>query len=173
MSKYRVDSRLARSCRDNHTGTLNEAVLKCYMRQCPLFVNVGLFLFPDDLIRRRTINTFFLSGGFPEVQHIASEIIEKEALIIQQTNIAPRENEIVGEPNTTITLLDVFTIINPNNFPFLWNVVLKMLTVMPTSVSCEQSFSRLRNKMHENMKMETSFHFMAITHKNPVNFFRE
>ena len=70
-------------------------------------------------------------------------------------------------------MLDVFKVIDPNNFPFLWDVVLKTLTVMPTSVACEQSFSRLRNKRHENMKLETSFNFMTITHKNAVHFFRE
>ena len=70
-------------------------------------------------------------------------------------------------------MLDVFKVVNPNNFPFLWEVVLKMMSVMPTSASCEQSFSRLRNKMHENMMMETSFLFRAVTRKNPIHFFRE
>ena len=168
-----VDSRLARSHMDTRIGTLNETVLKSYMRRCPLFINVGIMLFPEDLIRRRSINTFFLSGHFPEIQQIAEEIIRKEALIIQRVNTSSHHNEDVDGRNTVITLLDVFKIISPNNYPFLWDVTLKTTTVMPTSVNCEQSFSRLRNKMHENMKQETSFHFMEITHKNPINFFRE
>ena len=168
-----IDTRHARRHTDIHSATLNDAVLKSYMRKCPLFLNVGIFLFPDDLIRRRTINTFFLSGRFPEIPRIASEIIQKEALIWETFHTTTHQNDGSGEQNIPVTLLDVFKVIEPNNFPFLWDVVLKTVTLMPTSVSCEQSFSRLRNKMRENMKMETSFHFVAVTHKNQIRFFRE
>ena len=148
-------------------------VLKRYVRKCPLFLNIGIFLLPDDLIRSRRINSFFLSGCFPEIQLVANEIIRNEVLILELFQAPSQQNEGVEEQNRPITLLDVFKVVDPNNFPFLWDVVLKMMTVIPTSVSCEQSFSRLRNKMHENMKIKTSFHFMAVTHKNPIHFFKE
>ena len=162
-----IDVKSARGFIDYEDAMLDTAFLHHFKRKCPLFVSVDMFLFPDELIRHRRIKTYFVSGHFPEIQMIASEILQKERLILESFR-ASQDNEEDVVPNTPITLLDVFKVIDANNYPFLWNVVLKTLSVMPTSVSWEQSFSRLRNKMHENMSKETSFSFMAVTHKNPI-----
>ena len=59
----------------------------------------------------------------------------------------------------TITLLDVFEEIGRDDYPELWNNVLQLLSLMPTSVGCEQSFSVLKHKLHTNMKKETAILF--------------
>ena len=79
-------------------------------------------------------------------------------------NVVYRMNGENGDDKTTskaITLLDVFKVINHNRYPYLWDVTLTALTILPTTVSCEQQFSRLRHKLHENMAKETSFAFLS------------
>ena len=63
---------------------------------------------------------------------------------------------------TVITLMDVFKVVDRNKYPVLWDVVLRVLSYTPTSVSCEQSFSILKRRMHENMKKENAFLFVEM-----------
>ena len=163
--------RLARSHIDSRCMMLNEQFLKSVIGICPLYVTVGIFLFPDDLIRQRKINHCFVSGQFPEIQRIANEIVENEAQIVRSFHATSLVVEGGNAANRSISLLDVFKVIDRTSYPFLWDIVLKIVTVMPTSVSCEQSFSRIKNKMHESTNKETTFHFMAVTCKNPNCFF--
>ena len=37
----------------------------------------------------------------------------------------------------------------------VWNEILKIKTVMPTTVCCEQSFSVLKHVLHKNMAVKT------------------
>ena len=120
------------------------------------------------MIRQRKINAYFVSGRFPEIESLANEILRNKTQILELFLASKQQKEGDDNTNGPISLLDVFKVVNRNNYPLLWDVVLKHLAVIPTSVSCEQSFSRLRNKMHENMKKETTFSFMVITHKNPT-----
>ena len=73
--------------------TLNEQFLKSVMGRCPLYITVGIFLFPDDLIRRRKINNNFVSGRFPEIQQIANEIVERETQIVRSFHATSRGGE--------------------------------------------------------------------------------
>ena len=68
-----------------------------------------------------------------------------------------QNEEYIQEP---ITLLDVFEEIRRCDYPELWNIVLQLLSLMPTSVGCEQSFSVLKHKLHTNMKKEAAIIFM-------------
>ena len=42
---------------------------------------------------------------------------------------------------TTSNLIDVFGVLARSYFPSLWRFVVRVLTIMPTTVACEQSFS--------------------------------
>ena len=69
-----------------------------------------------------------------------------------------------------ITLQDVFRFVGKEEFPFLTTVVTKMLTALPTTVSCEQSFSRLKHRLHTNMK-QTAFNSLMVSQRiNEVHF---
>ena len=73
----------------------------------------------------------------------------------------------------TLSLLDVFAVIARENFPVLWNVTLKNLSTIPTTASCEQLFSRLRHKHHDNMNKETSFSFLSFSQKRKTFILNE
>ena len=146
------------------TNTLDERFLERIKTNRPLFLTVGIYLFPDDLIRKRQINPFFFSGNVPEINRMAMDIVCNQEAIENRvrTNDIGRES---AKGPTTITLFDVFQVVNPDNYPFLWDITTKAVTIFPTTVSCEQQFSQLRHRLHENMKKETSFAFLIMSQK--------
>ena len=155
-----LDTRVSKDHLSPSLLSINHDYLKTVRGSCPLFELVGLFLFPDDLIRRRQINPAFLGPKYPEVRRVSCKIIEREREIrMRKHNSSGSEQneEYTQEP---ITLLDVFEEIGRDDYPELWNVVLQLLSLMPTSVGCEQSFSVLKHKLHTNMKKETAIIFM-------------
>ena len=63
----------------------------------------------------------------------------------QQRQWLLSENEVklktmLQTPMTT-NLIDVFGVIGRGYFPSMWRFVVRVLTIMPTTVACEQSFS--------------------------------
>ena len=166
-----IESRLARQNIDVSTNTVNRQFFQSVRTRCPLFLMVEIFMFPDMFIKQRTINPFFVSGRFPEINRIVHEVINNEECIINAVNSTDND-EVRGELKLkTITLLDVFNTIKPDGYPFLWDITMKALTIQPTSVNCEQNFSRLRHKLHENMSKKTSFAFMTMSQKRKVLIF--
>ena len=94
---------------------------------------------------------------------ILTKIVNNEEAIKNGENRTYTRDEMGQSSMKPITLLDVFQVINRDNYPFRWNVTLKEVTIMPTTVSCEQQFSRLRHKLHNNMAKETAFAFMCMS----------
>ena len=64
--------------------------------------------------------------------------------------------------------MDVFHVIEKGRYPVLWSLVVKAMSFMPTSASCEQSFSRLKHRLHENMKKTNAFNFLLTSQSNSV-----
>ena len=136
-----IDKRMARRHLDPTTGQLDPIFLRNVMMSCPVFEMVEIFLFPDELLKKQQIKPLFLSGRYPEIPLIAREMLSKKEAIqgeIQRTTIPTLEETNLAP---TITLRDVFKTIRKESYPFLWNVVVKMLSFMPTSASCEQSLA--------------------------------
>lgn len=157
-----IDTRLARH-NTNDALKLNESLLYRMRRSCPFMVLVGIFVFPDDLIKHQMVNEFFLGGRYPEIEAISREIVTKKDEIGRQVQTSYQTQQ---RPTPTITLLDVFKVIDRRNYPFLWEVVVKTLTILPTTVSCEQSFSCLKHRLHENMLKETAFCFLGMVQRH-------
>ena len=54
-----------------------------------------------------------------------------------------------------MSLQEAFKFIQKERHPLLWRQTQQMKTVIPTTVSCEQSFSVFKHALHHNMKNET------------------
>ena len=67
--------------------------------------------------------------------------------------------ELIGTP-TIANLTDVFKIIPKDTFPSTWKFVLRILSIMPTTVSCEQTFSYYKRTIHTNMGEKTAKSFL-------------
>ena len=94
------------------------------------------------------------------MRRLSHEVIEKEAALeaaIRPSNGREQDEENMQE---TITLLDVFEKVERADYPDVWSEVLKLLSIMPTSVGCERTFSILKHKLHPNMKKENAIVFM-------------
>ena len=151
-----LDTKRAEPHIDFTNNTLNKQLLRETRLNCPLLEIVDIFLFPDELIREVKMNEFFVSGRYPEVQRMAREIVINQELRALLSNRRQSNDEAEEGRENTITLMDIFVFVDRNTYPTLWKTVLKTLALIPTSVSCEQYFSRLRNKSHENMSKARS-----------------
>ena len=49
----------------------------------------------------------------------------------------------------------MFQVVERTKYPMLWTEVVKVKTIMPTTVSCEQSFSVTKRSFHANMNVNT------------------
>ena len=58
--------------------------------------------------------------------------------------------------------MDVFGVIPKSYFPSLWKCVVRVLTIMPTTVACEQSFSYFKRTYHSNMGEGTAKLFLMV-----------
>ena len=99
---------------------------------------VPLFTEFERLVRNKTEQRLFLSSDR-----------EKELRRLLQTH-------------TTSNLIDVFGVIGRSYFPALWRFVVRVLTIMPTTVACEQSFSFFKRTYHHNMGEGTAKIFLMV-----------
>ena len=60
----------------------------------------------------------------------------------------------------TKNLTDVFHVIPRDHFPITWNFVVRVLTILPTTVACEQSFSYFKRTVHTIMGETTATSFL-------------
>ena len=97
-----------------------------------------LFTEFERLVRNKTEQRLFLSSDR-----------EKELRRLLQTH-------------TTSNLIDVFGVIARSYFPALWRFVVRVLTIMPTTVACEQSFSFFKRTYHHNMGEGTAKIFLMV-----------
>ena len=56
----------------------------------------------------------------------------------------------------TPTIVDVFPSTQKNQYNQLWKFLVRLLTIMPTTVECEQSFSYFKRTAHINMTEENA-----------------
>ena len=75
--------------------------------------------------------------------------------------LGSREKDVRSEIQapTIPNIIDVFRVFPREGFPILWRLV-RVLTIMPTTVACEQSFSYLKRTLHSNMGEETAKFFI-------------
>ena len=125
------------------------------------------------MIKEGMINEFFLTGMFHEIQRLGVDICVHEKEIVMKKNEGETDDKIRKRSITKVSLLDVFRVINPDNYPVTWNSTLEVLSMFPTTVSCEQYFSRMRNEIHENMTKETSFALLLMSQKDTSLFLNE
>ena len=157
-----IDTRIVQENTDRETLELDETISRRMRRKCPFLPPMGVFLIPDDLIKHGRINEYFVGGRFPEIERFAREIVERKEEIVRNVE----SSNDAHQASKPITLLDVFQILNRTSYPFLWDVVLRAVAVLPTTASCEQNFSRLKHKLHENMLKENAFCLLRMVQKH-------
>ena len=57
-------------------------------------------------------------------------------------------------------LVDAFKAVPKDRFPLVWRFLVRTLTILPTTVACEQSFRYLKRTLHANMSETTAKYFL-------------
>ena len=110
--------------------------------------------FPHNVVHNVSFTTPFPEKLHEEVMRMVHEInINKEQIIRVNRERRLLLSEKVGfDVVTAISVTDTFTVLDSQQYPVLWTEYIKASTIVPTTVSCEQSFSVTKHAIHTNMK---------------------
>ena len=125
---------------------------------CSVLPLVQFFTFPHNIVHHIELFPSSCPQALKdEVERIVCEILTKSQQIIEVYNQRRlRLTEKAGiDVLTQVNLSDVFQVVKREAYPLLWGEMVKTLTVLPTTVSCEQCFSVVKHSIHVNMKAET------------------
>ena len=94
--------------------------------------------------------------AFRRLDDVFQKVAERE------TALGLREKSIknVLQMQQRATLIDAFQLVERSSFSIMWLFVVRLLTVIPTTVACEQSFSFFKRSLHINMSEETAKIFL-------------
>ena len=126
----------------------------------PLFniFNMRYSTIPHDLVH--VFRQFGISEEWPRFFVLA--FLKKEEVLQvadERSHVyGPREREmrLLLQTPRTPNLVDGFGVNGKTGFNNLWRFLVRMLTIMPTTVACEQSFSFFKRTIHTNMSEETA-----------------
>ena len=94
--------------------------------------------------------------AFRRLNDVFQKVAEREtALGLREKNIRR-----VLQMQPMATLIDAFQLVERSSYSVLWLFVVRLLTVIPTTVACEQSFSFFKRTIHINMSEETAKIFL-------------
>ena len=124
---FSIGKRIAYQRLNHKSNRLDGVFLMSCRLRCPINESVGLFPFPDDLLKKHQINHLFVGGKYPEVQLMAREIIEKRTDFVSSRPTRWQENEPTTQ-TTIITLQDAFKTIKREHYPLLWNVMVRVMS---------------------------------------------
>ena len=130
-----------------------QVVLREYI-SCPLRLLFEVYVFPGEFLESSTVKECLLSSFQGEVAKICVEMNGKRDLILSSFQKGSHETIDEKKAIIDITLDDLFPFVNRSDYPSLWKCVLKVRSIIPTTVSCEQSFSCLKRSNRVNTKID-------------------
>ena len=94
---------------------------------------------------------------------------QAEQRILSSSLLERRMRQTLASP-VDPNLVDFFNVISRSDFPRLWKFVMMVLTILPTSVGCEQSFSYYKRTAHINMSDENAKNLMSRLFQYECNY---
>ena len=112
---------------------------------------------PHQIICNESIPSFVPPFLKREMMLLAHEMtIKKNSILEGFRQRISKAAELTGfDVVSKVSLHDVFMVVERGKYPLLWREVMKIHTIIPTTVSCEQSFSVMKHSFHPNMKTRT------------------
>ena len=121
------------------------------------------------------LGTFWLHGIEPEWGQFMSRALDRRDRVLVSANQrsvcgTTREKKTMDllQIQPTPNLIDAFEVIDRENFTNLWRFLVRVHTIIPTTVACEQSFSFFKQTIHINMSDQTAKIFLMarLSHYN-------
>ena len=124
---------------------------------CSLLSTIQPLSLPQNMIQNHTIPPFTNQDIENGIRSIENEIRLRRTQIIEKCLERCRHlSQITGiDVISPTNLMDLFSVIERQRYPLLWREVIKANTTLPTTVSCEQSFSVMKHTIHINMNPRT------------------
>ena len=130
--------------------------LNPFSHGCSISDTFGFLCFRDPMDGLRNVEIRQSAELAAEVERAREEIIQHHEFTVHSDKISSSITSQVGFKVTrTPSFQDAFLFIERGKYPLLWKEMVKLRTVMPTTVCCEQSFSVVKHALHCNMKNET------------------
>ena len=124
--------------------------------------NIRCSTFPDLLVP--TFRHFGISEEWSSFFVLAflkkGEVLQATVERNQVYGRREREMRHLLQVPRTPNLVDAFGVVGKAGYNNLWRFFVRMLTIMPTTVACEQSFSFFKRTIHSNMSEETAKFFL-------------
>ena len=95
------------------------------------------------------------------------EVFSKSAQRLKSRSQREKTSQLL-QIGSSKKLTDVFHVLDKRHFNNTWRFVIRVLTIMPTTVACEQSFSFFKRTIHINMSDQTAKIFL-MARKNHFN----
>ena len=107
---------------------------------------------------------------FTEVVAINEEIGNRQGVLHFVNGVDSSIASQVGfDVMKKLSLQDVFGVVDKVKYPLLWRETMKLRTIIPTTVCCEQSFSVVKHSLHHNMKNETVIAVVTTKYQEKSN----
>ena len=86
-------------------------------------------------------------------------------------NLTVRERQIMEllQTDNKSNFTDAFQVLERRDFPNIWRFTVRVLTIILTTVACEQSFSFFKRTIHANMSEETAKIFLMARLSHYLN----
>ena len=124
--------------------------------------NISRSTIPDHLVptfRRLWISeewSCFFVLAFLKKGEVLQATVERNQVYGRREREMRHLLQVPRTPN----LVDAFGVVGKAGYNNLWQFFVRMLTIMPTTVACEQSFSFFERTIHTNMSEETAKFFL-------------
>ena len=147
------DMKLRQHSRGSGVSLLNPPTTLEHLN-CSVLPLLSFMAFPHDVVHFDLSPSVLQRGLHDEVERMTQEILTRKNAIIKVNRERSRAvSKTVGFPVVTpIGVADVFTVLDSRDYPLIWREYIKSNTIVPTTVSCERSFSVTKYSIHLNMK---------------------
>ena len=140
---------------DQHNKT-QQSIQSFTRPNCSIFPLLNFMAFPHNAIHFNSFPSVHDGDILREVQKMAQEMASHKERICNVNRERRRilSEEVGMDVFSPISLSDVFSVLQSVNYPLLWQEYVKIHTIFPTTVSCEQTFSVIKRTNHVNMKQK-------------------
>ena len=135
--------------------------------RCGISPLLDVFNIRESLVPRHLSSCLSHLGLWEEWSRLFPEITKNWGDLTifsheREANLGEKERKIREDLRIPImpNLLDVFQFSQKTSFPRLWRFFMRNMTIIPTSVACEQSFSYFKRTRHTNIGDETAKIFL-------------
>ena len=160
---FSLDKRSIKKYLDYDNVSISPQAPNVDVSRCGLFPLFELFNMKQTRSDSQSLGCVVGLQLVEEMERLTPSLFSEHDLILRKSvermesccSLEKRMRLLLGFPTTT-NIMDALSTKQKELFPQLWRFVVRLLTIMPTTVECEQSFSYFKRTAHINMSEENA-----------------